>query len=250
MTTRESLLTACPRGVSVEVIVPVYNEEEILAGQLEPVLGVLPENFRIVVVENGSNDGTVSLLEEMSGRFRQLGYISLPRPNYGLAMKTGLLRSQADLMIIDDLDVLDVDFWQRGLRILSEEEIDLVQGSKVLAGRNDRRPILRKAATLTLTFLLRTILGYRGTDTHGPKVLWRKSIEGIPEECVLELDIFPTELVIRAQRAGVRIREIPIHLKEIRATPYPLVKRIPRALRDIWRLHRTLNRVQKRDIEN
>jgi glycosyltransferase involved in cell wall biosynthesis len=240
MMTRESLLAACPPGVSVEVIVPVYNEEEILAGQLEPVIGILPENFRIMVVENGSDDGTVGLLEEMSGRYRQLGYTSLSQPNYGLAMKTGLLRSRADLMIIDDLDVLDVDFWQRGLRILGEGEIDLVQGSKVLAGRNDRRPLLRRAATLTLTFLLRTILGYSGTDTHGPKVLWHKSIEGIPEECVLELDIFPTELVIRAQRAGVRIREIPIHLKEIRATPYPLVKRIPRALRDILRLRRSL----------
>lgn len=228
------------RAQSVQVIVPVFNEEPILREQLAPVLLQLPDRFVIKVVENGSTDGTVDILKEISDEFPALEFISLPEPNYGLAMKTGLSGSGADIIIVDDLDVLDLDFWERGLGILAEGKADLVQGSKVLAGKDDRRPLLRKAATLTLTFLLRSFLGYRGTDTHGPKVMWREPIADIPSQCRLELDIFPTELVIRAQRAGVRIMEIPIHLKEIRATPLPLFKRVPRALRDIWRLHRTL----------
>ncbi|MFO8182545.1 MAG: glycosyltransferase family 2 protein [Candidatus Aegiribacteria sp.] len=241
MSVSESLLRACPEGAAtVDVIVPVYNEESILRSQLERVLPLLPEHFSLKVVENGSTDGTTAILEEMAAEHSGLDFISLPRPNYGLAMKTGLLNSRADVVIVDDLDVLDVDFWRRGLELLGRGDTDLVQGSKVLAGKEDRRPLLRRAATLALTFLLRTLLGYRGTDTHGPKVLWRKTVEDIPDRCRLELDIFPTELVIRAQRAGVRIREIPIHLKEIRATPLPLYRRVPRALRDIWRLHRAL----------
>jgi len=228
------------RAQSVQVIVPVFNEEPILREQLVPVLLQLPDRFVIKVVENGSTDGTVDILKEISDEFSALGFISLPEPNYGLAMKTGLSGSGADIIIVDDLDVLDLDFWERGLRILAEGKADLVQGSKVLAGKDDGRPLLRKAATLTLTFLLRSFLGYRGTDTHGPKVMWREPIADIPSQCRLELDIFPTELVIRAQRAGVRIMEIPIHLKEIRDTPLPLFKRVPRALRDIWRLHRNL----------
>lgn len=241
MSVSESLLRACPDGAAtVEVIVPVYNEENILRSQLEQVLPLLPEKFSLKVVENGSTDGTPAILEELAAEHSSLDFISLPRPNYGLAMKTGLLNSRADVVIVDDLDVLDVDFWRRGLELLGRGDTDLVQGSKVLAGKDDRRPLLRRAATLVLTFLLRTLLGYRGTDTHGPKVLWRKAVEDIPDRCRLELDIFPTELVIRAQRAGVRIREIPIHLEEIRATPLPLYRRVPRALRDIWRLHRAL----------
>jgi glycosyltransferase involved in cell wall biosynthesis len=201
---------------------------------------MLPNGFRILVMENGSNDGTIAVLEDLEDEYDNLRFESLPVPNYGLAMRTGLMDSSADIIIVDDLDVLDVDFWCRGLAILGEEEVDLVQGSKVLAGRNDRRPLLRRAATLTLTFLLKSMLGYRGTDTHGPKVMWREAIGSIPGKCALELDIFPTELVIRAQRSGVRIKEIPIHLEEIRTTPFPLSKRIPRALRDIWRLYRAL----------
>ncbi len=237
----ELLLDACPENAStVEIIIPVFNEEGILESQLVPILEMLPSGFKISVIENGSTDRTADLLHDLAERYPSLHSVSLPDPNYGLAMKTGLLKAEGEILIIDDLDVLDLDFWIQGLKLLGSGNIDFVQGSKILAGKADKRPIVRKAATLTLTFLLRVLLGYDGTDTHGPKVIWRKAIDGIPTQCGFELDMFPTEFVIRTQRAGVNIREIPIHLREIRATPLPLIKRIPRALRDIWRLHRTM----------
>jgi len=237
----ESLGRAVPgKAASVEVVIPVYNEEDILEDQLVPVLDSLPPVFSVMVVENGSTDNTPDILRDLARRYGNLEFLSLPDPNYGLAMKKGLINTGSDIVIVDDLDVLDVDFWERGLRLLGEEGIDLVQGSKVLAGKNDKRPFLRRAATLALTFLLKTVLGYDGTDTHGPKIFWRRAMEGIPPACRLELDIFPTELVIRAKRRGVRIREIPIHLEEIRQTPFPLHRRVPRALRDIWRLRLAL----------
>lgn len=237
----ESLRDACPESASkVEIIIPVFNEEGILESQLVPILEMLPSGFQISVIENGSTDNTPDLLQNLTERYPSLSSVSLPDPNYGLAMKTGLLKAEGEILIIDDLDVMDLDFWIRGLKLLGSGNVDFVQGSKVLAGKADKRPLIRKAATLTLTFLLRSLLGYNGTDTHGPKVIRRKAIEDIPAQCGFELDMFPTEFVIRAQRAGVTIREIPIHLREIRATPLPLTRRIPRALRDIWRLHRTL----------
>ena len=239
VSTTERLREACPDNAStVEIIVPVYNEESILESQLVPVLKILPPGFRVMIVENGSTDGTGYLLRQLDSEYPALTVVRLPDPNYGLAMKTGLLKSLADIVIVDDLDVLDMDFWIRGLQLLRKDDVDLVQGSKVLAGKDDRRPLIRKAATLTLTFLLKSLLGYKGTDTHGPKVIWRDVIIDIPPRCEYELDIFPTELVIKAQKSGVRIREIPIHLREIRVTPLPLYKRVPRALRDIWRLYR------------
>ncbi len=230
-----------PNGATVQIIIPVFNEEGILEEQLVPVLEALPAGFSVFIVENGSTDRTTVILKEIEARFGSLiSHDSLPRPNYGLAMKHGLTAATGDVIIIDDLDVLDMDFWGRGLSILSGGGVDLVQGSKVLAGRGDARPLLRRAATLTLTFLLRALLGYRGTDTHGPKVMFRSAMTPVLPECTFELDLFPTELVIRAQRRGIRIREIPIHLREIRTTPLPLVKRVPRAVRDIVRLRRAL----------
>jgi hypothetical protein len=130
----------------------------------------------------------------------------------------------------------------KGLEVLAGG-VDIVQGSKVLAGRNDRRPVTRQLATLALTLLLKILFRYPGTDTHGPKVLRLESVRPILPACGMELDIFPTELVIRCSRAGLVIRELPIHLREIRATPFPLRKRIRRALRDLFRLRKALRRV-------
>jgi len=230
-------------GRTVDVVIPVYNEEPILARQLKPVLALLPAGFRLTVVENGSTDATPEILHAMlKEHSKTLRVISLKDANYGRAMLRGILASDAQVVVTDDLDVMDTDFWERGLRRLRPEEVDLVQGSKVLAGRSDRRPILRKAATLVLTFFLRTLLGYRGTDTHGPKVLKRSELYPVAERCRMELDILPTELVVRAQRAGLTIVEIPIHLRELRPTPLPLYRRVPRAMRDLVRLALMLSR--------
>jgi len=217
---RENLETARPPGTSVEVIVPVYNEEAILERQLKPVLTALPAGFHIKIMENGSTDATRSILEELSDEFPALSIVSLPSPNYGRAMRKGLEGATADIVIVDDLDVMDTDFWARGLDILGKDGVDIVQGSKVLAGREDRRPLIRRAATLVLTKLLSILVGFRGTDTHGPKVMLLESVRPVMRLCSIELDLYPSELVIRAQRNGLQIVEIPIHLSEIRTTPH------------------------------
>jgi glycosyltransferase involved in cell wall biosynthesis len=227
----------------VDVVIPVYNEEPILSRQLDPVLQRLPGGFSLTVVENGSTDATPDMLRSLQGEHPEsLRVLSLAEANYGRAMLEGILASGAEVVVTDDLDVMDTDFWARGLRELRPGGVDLVQGSKVLAGRSDRRPLVRKAATLVLTFFLRALLGYRGTDTHGPKVFGRAALAPVAEACRMELDILPTELVVRAQRAGLTIVEIPIHLRELRPTPLPLYRRVPRALRDLVRLALLLRR--------
>ncbi len=227
---------------AVNLIIPVYNEEAILKSQLEPVLNQLPEGFFVTVVENGSTDKTASILNTMKVQNTSLKVIHLPEPSYGNAVREGLESSTADILMVDDLDVLDTDFWVSGLEIMAEGSTDLIQGSKVLAGKNDRRPFLRRAATRVLTSLLRLLLGFKGTDTHGPKIMRRSSMASIFPQCGNEPDLYPSELIIRAQRMGLVIRELPIKLEEIRETPLALHKRVPRAIRDLFRLRSKLGK--------
>ncbi len=227
---------------AVNLIIPVYNEEAILKSQLEPVLNQLPEGFFVTVVENGSTDKTASILNTMKVQNTSLKVIHLPEPSYGNAVREGLESSTADILMVDDLDVLDTDFWVSGLEIIAEGSTDLIQGSKVLAGKNDRRPFLRRAATRVLTSLLRLLLGFKGTDTHGPKIMRRSSMASIFPQCGNEPDLYPSELIIRAQRMGLVIRELPIKLEEIRETPLALHKRVPRAIRDLFRLRTKLGK--------
>ena len=227
----------------INLIIPVYNEEAILESQLEPVLKQLPEGFSVTVIENGSTDKTISILNIMKAQNTCLRVIYLPEPSYGNAVRKGLESSTADILMVDDLDVLDTDFWLGGLKIMVEGSTDMVQGSKVLAGKNDRRPFIRRAATRVLTFLLRQLLGFRGTDTHGPKIMRRSSMVSIFPQCGNEPDLYPSELIIRAQRMGLVIRELPIKLEEIRETPLALHKRVPRAIRDLFRLRAKLGKI-------
>ncbi len=227
---------------TVNLIIPVYNEEAILRSQLEPVLKQLPEGFSVTVVENGSTDKTISILNTMKAQNTSLKVIHLPEPSYGNAVREGLESSTADILMVDDLDVLDTDFWAGGLEIMAEGSTDMIQGSKILAGKNDRRPFLRRAATRVLTFLLRLLLGFKGTDTHGPKIMKRSSMAPIFPLCGNEPDLYPSELIIRAQRMSLVIRELPIKLEEIRETPLALHKRVPRAIRDLFRLRGKLGK--------
>jgi len=239
---RERLAAAAEKCGSVELVIPVYNEEMILEAQLGPVLAIIPDGFTITVVENGSRDSTGVILNRMMADHGSLRVISLPLPSYGNAVREGLENSCADVVMVDDLDVLDTEFWIEGLSLIGSGSADMVQGSKILAGKNDRRPPLRRAATRVLTALLRILLGFRGTDTHGPKIMQRKAVEDIFPLCGNEPDLYPSELIIRVQRKNLVIKELPIRLEELRETPLALYKRVPRALIDLIMLRRKLGR--------
>jgi hypothetical protein len=69
----------------------------------------------------------------------------------------------------------------------------------------------------------------------------RSAVASIFPDCGNEPDLYPSELIIRSQRKGLVIKELPIKLQEIRETPLALHKRVPRAIRDLLRLRKKLN---------
>ena len=112
----------------------------------------------------------------------------------------------------------------------------MVIGSKLIDGASDERPWARHAASMFYTGLLRTLLGFRGTDTHGLKAFRRSALIEHVEACVVEKDVFASEFVIRAYRAGVHIREIPVRVMEKRPPSINLFKRVPNVLKSVAKL--------------
>ena len=99
-----------------------------------------------------------------------------------------------------------------------------------------RAPLGRRAATKVINGMLRVSLGFRGTDTHGLKAFRRSSVLPIVRQCVVDKDMFASELVIRVERAGLRKVEIPLKIEEKRAPSIQLTKRVPRVLRNLGQL--------------
>ena len=84
--------------------------------------------------------------------------------------------------------------------------------------------------------LLRVTLGFQGTDTHGIKAFRRTVLLDTVRSCLVDRDVFTSELVIRAERGGIRIREVPIALREIRPPSVNLWKRVPHVFKNVGKL--------------
>jgi glycosyltransferase involved in cell wall biosynthesis len=229
----------------VSIVIPVYNEAGILREAVTELLDGLdtvraaldaPDlTFEIVIVENGSRDNTVELAEHLASERSEVRTFSLGEPNYGKALRRGILEARGTWVICEEIDLCDVDFHRRALQHLLHGDADMVVGSKAMKGSNDHRPLMRRVATRVLNGMLRVAVDFRGTDTHGLKAFHRATVVPVVERCVVDRDLFASELVIRAGQV-VRVMEIPIRIAEKRAPAINLTKRVPNVLKGMAKL--------------
>lgn len=223
----------------ISIVIPVYNEEAILRAaivDLRERLAPIGWAYEILIAENGSRDRTVEIARELSEKYPEVRTLSAGEPNYGKALKLGILDARGDIVLCEEIDLCDTAFHQRAVELIESGEADMVIGSKLIGGAEDARPWVRHAASIFYTGLLRSLLGFRGTDTHGLKAFRRDKLEPIVRACLVDRDVFASELVIRAYRSDVRIREIPVHIIEKRPPSINLFKRVPNVLRSVARL--------------
>ena len=232
------LLPRRPRP-EVSIVIPVYNEEGILTASLSDLREKLADvdfSFEIIIAENGSTDRTVRIAREFCRRHPEVRLLSVGEPNYGLALKQGILAARGEFIICDEIDLCDTVFYRDALHLLRDERFQLVVGCKRLPGSADRRPLYRRAATRVLNGILRVAVGFRGTDTHGMKAFRQDDLIDIVQSCVVDRDMFASEFVVRTHRAGRRWTEVPVNLVEKRPPSIHLFRRVPNVLRNIVRL--------------
>jgi glycosyltransferase involved in cell wall biosynthesis len=228
----------------ISIVIPVYNEQAILHEaivDLRERLRPFGWSYEIIIAENGSTDRTVAIGEELAQEYHVEGdgpvrLLSMGEPNYGRAMREGILAARGELVICDEIDLCDADFHKRAMAILETGETDFVIGSKLASGSDDARPLIRHVASIAYSTLLRTLLGFRGTDTHGLKAFRRAALLDVVQACLVEKDVFASEFVIRADRGGVTIREIPVHVVEKRPPSINLFKRVPNVMKSLAKL--------------
>jgi glycosyltransferase involved in cell wall biosynthesis len=223
----------------ISIVIPVYNEEGILHSaivDLRERLAPFGWSYEIVLAENGSRDRTLAIASDLGAKYPEVRCISAGEPNYGKALRMGILDARGDLILADEIDLCDTDFHHRAIQLLREHRADLVIGSKLIGGAEDERPFFRHAASLFYTGTLRLMLGFRGTDTHGLKGFRRDLLVPIVEACVVDKDVFASEMVIRAYRKDLRVVEIPTRVMEKRPPSINLMKRVPNVLKSIVKL--------------
>lgn len=227
----------------LSIVIPIFNE----AGLLEPALTSFLDAVEIaglsasapievILAENGSDDGTAALADALAERLCPVRALHVAAPNYGRALREGILAARGDFVLCDEIDLCDLDFHQRALEILEADGADLVVGSKALAAAHDERPLLRRIGTRVINGLLRLTLGFEGTDTHGLKAFRRQALLDVVEACVVDRDLFASEFVLRAARMGKRVVEIPVAVREKRRPTINLIRRVPNVLLNLGKL--------------
>jgi glycosyltransferase involved in cell wall biosynthesis len=236
----------------VSVVMPAYNEAGYLETAVRDVTDELrawQRPFELHVVENGSTDGTLALAHSLRSAFPELRVHSLPLPDYGEGLRTGLLASSGDVAVTFDVDNYDVAFLKQALVMLTSDAADapaIVIGSKRGPGARDARPWPRRIVTAVFSMILRVGFRLGVSDTHGMKAMRREPLDPLVRRCRFGSDLFDTELVIRAERAGFGVVELPVAVEERRPSRTPIWRRVPRTLVGLVRLRLTLWREARR----
>ncbi|HEY3375455.1 MAG TPA: glycosyltransferase family 2 protein [Candidatus Aquicultor sp.] len=215
----------------ISIVIPVYNEEGFLPTAIPDICAQLHTTdvaYELILCENGSTDNTIGIARALKEEYDGVRVLSIDHADYGRAMRAGMLAARAPYTIIFDVDYYSIDFLREALPLL--ESYDIVIASKLAPGTDDRRSIFRKLITRSFSKVIRMAFSTKTTETHGIKAFRTDTVLPVIERTQLAKDLFDTELIIRAERSGLAIKELPITVEERRPARSSIFKRIPRTV--------------------
>lgn len=228
---------ATTRNPAISIVVPVHNEEDILESTINGIVRELEfrtSDFELIIVENGSTDNSIPISDMLAASDPRIVCLHLPRAGYGDALRKGLRSANGDIIGHFSVDIVDFEFFDKAL--LKLKSADLIIGSKLIKSNQDRRPIHKRMGSRLFHQLARRVLGIPVTDTHGIKMMNRRVVHSVLDQCRVGGEIFDDEFVLRAVRAGASITEISFHSEEIRPSRTSVLPRALKATRQMIRL--------------
>ena len=223
----------------LSVVIPAYNEEERLRRHLLGIVEFLRNKglrFEIVVVNDGSKDGTARATEELAGTYPMVRLISLdPNRGKGGAVRAGMLAATGQFVLFTDADQsTPISEMDKLLEKLGDGGYDMAIGSRAMRGAEVKQPqALHRALAGKLFGWGTKALCIRGiADTQcGFKAMTREAAQKIFPQVTSDTAIFDIEMLVVATREGYRVAEVPVKWVHDPDTRIPYNLR--RALR-IW----------------
>lgn len=216
---------------SVDVVIPVLNEEHSLGPCIERLSAFLrerlPHEWRIVVADNGSTDGTLDVAarfaEEHPGEIR---VTHLDERGRGRALKRAWLESEADVVSYMDVDLsTGLDAFPPLVSAIVDEGRHVAWGSRLSRGSNTRRSLKREVISRSYVCLIRLIAWTRLRDAQcGFKAMSRGAADALLPHVKDNAWFFDTELLVVAQKRGFRCKEIPVQWEEDTDSRVKIVK--------------------------
>jgi glycosyltransferase involved in cell wall biosynthesis len=231
-----------PSRPVVEIVVPVYNEEATLEASVRRLHGFLtrelPFSWRIVIADNASADATPDIARDLARRLPGVRHLRLERKGRGRALRAAWSASPARVVAYMDVD-LSTDL--RGLlplvAPLMSGHSDVSIGTRLAHGARVVRGPKREVISRAYNRILRVALHARFSDAQcGFKAVRRDVLDGLLGDVRDEGWFFDTELLVLAQRRGLRIHEVPVDWVDDPDSRVDVVATAVTDLRGVFRL--------------
>jgi glycosyltransferase involved in cell wall biosynthesis len=238
---------------TVDFVIPMLNEESVLARTVETLRASLRENlpqhrWRIVLADNGSTDGTLAIAKAIAGQHPQeVAFLHLPERGRGRALRKAWLESDSDVLAYMDVDLsTDLSAIPALVSAIADEGYDVATGSRLAGASRTTRSFKRELTSRVYNLLIKLLFRTRFSDAQcGFKALSRQAARELVPRIKNEEWFFDTELLILAEKGGYRLKDIPVRWVEDPDTRVKLVKTITEDLRGLLRLR--FSRIPKRE---
>jgi putative flippase GtrA len=232
------------RVATVEVVVPVYNEERALPGCLRTLhtrlSGEFPFGWRITVVDNASTDRTVAVAGELAAELPGVRVVHLDRKGKGVALRTAWGASDADIVAYMDVDLsTGLDGFLPLIAPLVSGHSDVAIGSRLAPGARTLRGMRRELISRGYNRLIRLTHGVRFSDGQcgfkaGRSAVIRPLLEATRDDGFF----FDTELLLLADHNGLRIHEVAVDWVEDVDSRVDVGRTALKNIAGLWRMAR------------
>jgi glycosyltransferase involved in cell wall biosynthesis len=227
----------------VEIVIPVRNEQRELTDHVTRLVaqlrGGFPYAWLVTIADNGSTDGTWSLAQELAGDHPgAVRAVHLDLPGRGRALHAAWSASDADVVGYMDVDLsTDLKALLPLVAPLVRGQADVSVGTRLAPGAHVVRGLRREVISRVYNLLLRGVLRVGFSDAQ----CGFKALRGDAAQLLLPLVedrawFFDTELLVLAERSGLRVHEIPVDWTDSSDSRVKIISTALADLRGIWRL--------------
>lgn len=234
------------KKTSLDIVIPVYNEEVELSEHVSTLRGYLRQylidfEWTITIADNASTDSTLEIAKKLSRMYKDVCVLHLEKKGRGRAVKAAWLKSDADIHCYMDVDLSsDLKHLPSLVRSL-QRGYDVAIGTRnASASRVYGRSLLRTITSKTYIFMIKFLFFVKFSDAQcGFKAITDRCAKALMPYITDDAWFFDTELLIVAEKLGYRIYEEAVTWNDNPGSTVRVVKTAQGDLEGLWRLFKT-----------
>ncbi|MCM8829952.1 MAG: glycosyltransferase family 2 protein [Candidatus Omnitrophica bacterium] len=231
------------KKMDLSIIIPAYNEEKRLGTTLERIYTYFQNTgliFEIIVVDDGSKDGTVNLVKNFSIDHPEVKLrCHLKNKGKGAAVKTGVLSAEGDIILFTDADLsTPIEEFEK-LKKAIDDGYDIAIGSRGVVGAKVKvkQNFIRRLIGMIGCYIIKMMVVNRFADTQcGFKMFKNPCGKKLFKEQMITGFAFDVEVLYKAVKNGYRIKEIPVEWLNSSESKVSVIKDPLKFLKDLMRI--------------